>query len=106
MEKENRIDKKGGGVALLIKEDLKYKTRTDLKNKCANAQIETCFVELKGTQGNLILGSLYHKPNTPVKDFIESYDKLLHDLTDEKHELILRMDHNLDLLKINSHKKN
>ena len=62
-------------------------------------------MELKGTQGNLILGSLYRPPNTPTKDFIDSYDELIKELSLEKHELILPMDHNLDLLKINSHKK-
>ena len=105
LEKENRTGKKGGGVAILIKEDMKYKSRPDLRTKCKNAQTETCFVELKGTQGNVILGSLYHLPNTPVKEFIDSYTKLLSELNNEKHELILGMDHNLDLLKINHHKK-
>ena len=100
-EKENRTGKKEGGVAISIKEDLKYKIRPDLRTKCINAQTESCFVELKGTQGNVILGSLYHPLNTPVKEFIDSYTKLLIKLITEKHELILGMDHNLDLLKIN-----
>ena len=105
LEKENRTGKRGGGVAIIIKEDLKYKSRPDLRTKCKNAQTETCFVELKGTQDNLILGSLYCPPNTPVKEFIDSYSELLRELNKEKHELILGMDHNLDLLKINHHKK-
>ena len=67
LEKENRKGKKGGGVAILIKENLKYKNRPDLRAKVKNGQTETCFVELKGTQGNIILGSLYHPPNTPIK---------------------------------------
>ena len=105
LEKENRIGKKGGGVAVLIKENLKYKPRPDLRIKSENAQTETCFVELKGTEGNVILGSLYRPPNTPVKEFIDSYINILSKLNNEKHELILGMDHNLDLLKINHHKR-
>ena len=62
-------------------------------------------MELKGTQGNVILGSLYRPLNTPIKEFIDSYTILLSELNDEKHELILGMDHNLDLLKIINHKK-
>ena len=104
LELENRRGKKGGGVAILIKENLKYKNRPDLKKKLRNGQTETCFVELKGTQGNIILGSLYCPPNTPTKEFLDDYTELLCELNKEKHELILGMDHNLDLLKVNHHK--
>ena len=104
LEKENRKGKKGGGVAILIKENLKYKNRPDLKEKVKNGQMETCFVELKGSQGNIILGSLYHPPNTPTKEFLDSYIELLSELNKEKHKLILGMDHNLELLKIKKHK--
>ena len=104
LELENRKGKKGGGVAILIKENLKYKSRPDLREKLKNSQTESCFVELKGSQGNIILGSLYCPPNTPTNEFIGNYTKPLHDLNKEKHELILGMDHNLDLLKVNQHK--
>ena len=50
------------------------------------------------------MGSLYCSPNTPTKEFLDSYIELLSELNKEKHELILGMDHNLDLLKINQHK--
>ena len=50
------------------------------------------------------MGSLYHPPNTPTKEFLDNYTELLHDLNKEKNELILGMDHNLDLLKVNQHK--
>ena len=63
--------------------------------------MEACFVELKGTQGNIILGSLYCPPNNPAKEFLDNYTELLNELNKEKNELILRMDHNLDLFKIN-----
>ena len=104
VELENRKGKKGGGVAILIKEDLKYKSRPDLKEKLKNSQTKTCFVELKGSQGNIILGSLYRPPNTPTKEFLDNYTELLNELNKERNELILGMDHNLDLLKVNQHK--
>ena len=87
-----------------MKENLKYKSRPDLNEKLKNSQMETCFVKLKSSQGNIILGSLYHPPNTPTKEFLDNYTELLHGLNKEKNELILGMDHNLDLLKVNQHK--
>ena len=50
------------------------------------------------------MGSLYHPPNTPTKEFLDNYTELLNELNKERNELILGMDHNLDLLKINQHK--
>ena len=104
LELENRNGRKGGGVAILIRENLIYKRRPDLKLNVENNRLETCFVELKGTKCNLILGSLYSPPNTPPKEFLKDYTELLNKLNKEKLELILGMDHNLDLLKINHHK--
>ena len=86
LELENRKGKKGGGLAILIKENLNYKSRPDLKEKLKNSQTETCFVELKGSQGNIILGSLYRPPNTPTKEFLDNYTELLHDLNKEKND--------------------
>ena len=104
LELENRIGKKGGGVAILIRENLIYKKRPDLKPTTENGKLESCFVELKGTKNNLILGSLYRPPNNPPKEFMREYSELLKNLSKEKLELILGMDHNLDLLKITQHK--
>ena len=50
------------------------------------------------------MGSLYRPPNNPTKEFLDNYTELLNELNKERNELILRMDHNLDLLKINQHK--
>ena len=85
----------------MIKENLKYKNRLDLNGKLKNSQMEACFVELKGTQGNIILGNLYRPPNNPTKEFLDNYTELLNELNKEKNELIFGRDHNLDLLKIN-----
>ena len=107
LELENRIEKKGvggGGLAILIKENLMYKKRPDLKPTTENGKLESCFVELKGTKNNLILGSLYRPPNNPPKEFMREYSELLKNLSKEKPELILGLDHNLDLLKITQHK--
>ena len=76
-------------MAILIRENLTYKRRPDLKLKIENNGLETCFVELKGTKCNLLLGSLYRPPKTPPKEFVKDYTELLNKLSKEKLELIL-----------------
>ena len=53
----------------------------------------------------IIIGSLYRPPNTKPNDFINQYKHMLHELYKEKNkEIILGMDHSLNLLKTNTHK--
>ena len=53
-----------------------------------------------------MVGSIYHPPNTDVDKFLEEYNTSLENICLEKgKELILGMDHNLDLLKQSMHKK-
>ena len=68
-------------------------------------QFECIFVELrqKGIK-SIVVGSLYRPPNSNTKKFIDQYKNMLHKVDLEKKELILGMDHNLDLLKSNSHR--
>ena len=50
------------------------------------------------------MGSIYRPPNTSPKDFDYQYKELMKTLAKEKNkEIILGMDHNLDLLKSNNH---
>ena len=92
-----RVDKKGGGVGILIKEKLIYKHIQNIQN---------LFIELKGNKYNVIIASLYQPPNTDIDKFLEEYNSTLEKIgKDTKKEIILGMDHNLDLLKQTRHKK-
>ena len=100
---QNRSTKMGGGVAILIHNSLMYKERTDLKT--FNSDILECiFLEMniKGKQP-IIMGSLYHPPSTNPKKFNHVYNQLVNKLKNEKKEIILGMDHNLNLLKSSTH---
>ena len=100
-----RKHKKGGGVGFLIKDRLIYKTRPDLIKNCQHDSYENSFIELKGSSYNTIIGSLYRPPNTDVEKFLVEYNDTLGSISSEKNkEVILGMDHNLDLLKQASHK--
>ena len=100
-----RKHKKGGGVGFLIKDRLIYKTRPDLIKNCQHDSYENSFIELKGSSYKTIIGSLYRPPNTDVEKFLVEYNDTLGSISSEKNkEVILGMDHNLDLLKQASHK--
>ena len=62
--------------------------------------LEHCIVELKTDKRNILLVSAYRPPNTNVKTFLTEYKKLLDTLKKQKnHEIVIGLDHNLDLLK-------
>ena len=62
--------------------------------------LEHCVVELKTDNKNILLVSAYRPPNTNAKVFLTEYKKLLTNLKKRKdHEIIIGLDHNLDLLK-------
>ena len=77
-----------------------------MHKKCQHNSYEHFFIELKGSSYNVIIGSLYQPPNTDIDKFLAEYNDTLERISSEKNEeVILGMDHNLDLLKQTSHRK-
>ena len=98
-----RLHKKGGGVGFLIRDNISYV-------KCSNLSVESetlenCFIELTNCKRNIIIGSMYRPPNTSEKNFLYNMKQIMTTLNkkDSNKELIVGMDHNLDLLKHNLH---
>ena len=52
---------------------------------------------------SIVIGSLYCTPSTNPKKFNHAYNQLVNKLNKEKKEIILGMDHNLNLLKSSTH---
>ena len=98
----NRIDKIGGGVCILSSCKL-------CSRQCPDLNVETnllehCIAELKTDTRNILLVSGYRPPNCSVRTFLKEYSSLITKLKKNRnHEIIIDMDHNLDLLKANSH---
>ena len=68
--------------------------------------LEHIVVELKTDTKNILLVSGYRPPNTSVKNMLKDYKNLLTKLKRcKQHELIIGLDHNLDLLKTHTHKQ-
>ena len=60
---KHRPNKRGGGVGLLVHEELQYRTRNDIKLNHDN-DLEYQFIELKSRKRNILVGSMYRvSPN-------------------------------------------
>ena len=93
-----RRDHIGGGTSILVSDRLRSRDRSDLMVE--TKYLEHCVVELKTDNRNILLVSAYRPPNTNAKVFLTEYKRLLSKLkTLKNHEVIIGLDHNLDLLK-------
>ena len=99
-----RQGKRGGGVSILIDDQLQYRERPDLTNTVSQ-NFESLSIELKTNSSSLLLVSGYRAPNSSETEFIKEYTALLEKIKATGSKAIIGIDHNLDLLKCDSHKK-
>ena len=98
-----REHKKGGGVAILISENLNYKLRPDLE--ISSEVYEHCIVEVKLKTENIICCSGYRAPNTDTEVFLKEYEKIAENINRiNKTKVVIGLDHNLDLLNYVKHR--
>ena len=103
LERNDRIQKKGGGVCIWIQNNCKYRRLKELEahdNEC----LESCFVEITTNTTKMILGSIYRPPNTNPIEFIGKLNKILELARKFTKHIAIGLDHNLDLLKCERHK--
>ena len=95
---KTRSNRMGGGVSILVNSQLRSRERKDLIIQ--TQLLEYIVVELKCNKKNILLVSCYRPPNTNVEHFIKEYKSMMKLLRAQKeHELVIGLDHNLDLLK-------
>ena len=98
----HRKCKQGGGVGILIAQQLEFRERSDLKLSAPN--FETVVVEIKTNTESIMLCSLYRPPNSNAKEFLRNYQRFLSKFTPKQQQrLIIGLDHNLNLLKHDQH---
>ena len=102
-----RQERKGGGVSILIKHGIPYKRRMDL-DEFIEGETESIFIEMTSKCGkSIIVGSIYRPPNTKINQFqdrlVEIVKKAKLTKKSTPPELVLGMDHNIDLLKCKEH---
>ena len=94
----------GDGVAIPVHKSISFKEHKEL-NILYKGNFECIFLKLKYKSNKpVIIGLIYQPPNTRPKDFCKQYQIMIDKLRTERgKEIILGMDHNLDLLKSNTH---
>lgn len=95
----NRKVGKGGGVAFYIKNDIRWKRRYDIESD----NIESIWLEIFINKSkSFLISSIYKPPEGSkylLKDFDESFDKMLSNVTSTKMEVILMGDCNVNFFK-------
>ena len=98
-----RTDRKGGGVGLLIPEELRFR---ELPSLLPNLKIFECIcIEIKSRTSSVIIISMYRAPNTSLVKTSEEIKKVFQVLKRETRPVAICTDHNLDLLKSESHQR-
>ena len=101
-----RTNKSGGGVSILINENLHFKARTDLSVLCP--EVECLFVEIPSiisskSPCNVLIGVIYRPPNTSIKEFNDIISKILSSIKSENKLCYITGDININLLNSDSH---
>ena len=100
-----RNNKDGGGVSLMISNEINYKIRSDLNTNTVDFQL--LWIEItensQMNSKNTIIGVIYRRPGSDIETFNELLGKVLETIKNENKTCIHTGDYNLDLLKTDSH---
>ena len=96
MLRSDRGHRKGGGVAIYAKKDIKFKLRSDLHIE----NTEHIFIEILNTDAkNIIVGMIYRAPSDNIDIFLKNFDACLNVIAQENKEVYVMGDFNINLLK-------
>ena len=102
-----RSNHKGGGTAILIRDGITHKRRKDL-DIMIEKEVESTYVEMTAKCGKwIILGSVYKSCNTNDEKLKTHHAEVCSKIKQEKYnkELVVGMDHNMDLLNSHEHRR-
>ena len=100
----HRTKGRGGGVAILIKNGIKFKELRDL-TVFNEGLLESLFLEITFDTQKVIIAELYRVPGTDIDVFFDQYEEIVRKLQEKNLPVIIGTDQNLDFLKINVHNK-
>ena len=98
-----RTEKKGACVSILIKEGISYKRKKDL-DIFQEGLTKSILLDIISKNGKkIILCSMYRPPNTQIEQFSNNLIDIVHKAKNTGSnlipEIVIGMDHNVDLLK-------
>ena len=100
-----RKQRRGGGVSLYIKNDIKFMNRPDLEY--FDVEMESLFIEIDknvfNLSSNVVVGVIYRMPNTCMEIFNDRMSDIMNIVQRERKICYFLGDLNVDLLKHESH---
>ena len=95
VSKARKNNENGGGVALFLKEDLKF-----IQKDIITDSFESLFIDVIDDSSSrpTLVGVIYRPPNTDLRPFNAEIEKTLSGLTSKKNSCILAGDYNINLL--------
>ena len=104
LEFKNRDKKRGGGVCLFIRDNIKYHVRDDLSQLKNPDFVESLFIEIeKPHSKNIVVGVMYRPPGQDLTAFNEYFDSVLKCVTRNQKIVYLMGDFNVNLLNEDTH---
>ena len=103
----HRSKHKGGGTAILVRDGILHKRHKDIETMMEK-ESESMYVEMTAKGGkHITLGSIYKSPNICKNTLKNHLTDVLNKIKSEKgnKELVIGMDHNMNLLKSHEHCK-
>ena len=103
LHRQDRQQKKGGGVAILVSNKLRCTVLDEINSNLPETECLAVSVSLRNG-GTCVLCSMYRPPNSNTQTFLASYNSLLSVIKKKQPtNIIIGLDHNLDLLKSDTH---
>lgn len=100
-----REDRIGGGVAIMVKEGIKF-WPLDLEITPKHNTYEAIFIQVQQQKGtDLVIGVVYRPPSQPLQEFNDDLAVLIQILSKRKRRVLIG-DFNTDLLKLNTNEPN
>ena len=99
-----RGNKRGGGVALYLKQGIKYSTAELQIFNVSSQNMEILWVTIKNdNQRKIIIGTLYRPPQGNVKEFVEALTVVVNDIVDgTKADIFILGDFNINYQESNT----
>ncbi len=103
MVTRNRITKRGGGLAIYIKDKYSF-SRKDELSEYVEGEFESLVVEVKTPKEVVLLSEVYRVPNTSEKMSLEHFSNLINKIKYAKYQnIIMSEEQNFDFMHIHEH---